>query len=101
MNYTIYKIINLINNKEYTGVHITEDVNDTYMGSGKLIKIAINKYGLSNFSKEILYNYNNKDDMFNKELELVNEEYVKRRDTYNMKCGGSGGFCKNLGRTKF
>jgi hypothetical protein len=55
MYYLIYKITNLINNKIYIGKHITKDKNDDYMGSGKLITRAIEKYGLENFKKEIIF----------------------------------------------
>ena len=52
MFYTIYKITNLINNKFYIGKHQTNNVDDEYMGSGKLITAAIKKYGANSFERE-------------------------------------------------
>lgn len=88
MFFTIYKITNKINGKYYIGKHQTENVNDNYMGSGKLIIRAIQKYGIDNFEKEILYVFDNENDMNLKEAELV----VISKDSYNLCNGGQGGF---------
>ena len=53
--YTVYKIINKVNNNYYVGSHITENPYDDYMGSGNLIKNAIKKYGILNFEKQIIF----------------------------------------------
>lgn len=90
MFYTIYKITNLRNNKIYIGQHITDDLNDAYMGSGKNIDRAKAKYGIKNFKKEILFVFDNEDDMNEKEKELVTEEFCVRDDTYNIVPGGFG-----------
>ena len=89
--YTIYKITNLINNKIYIGQHITYDLeNDTYYGSGTHLKHALKKYGKENFKKEIIFQYDNFEEMNNKEIELVNEAFIVRDDTYNILLGGQG-----------
>lgn len=90
--YTVYKITNKINNKIYIGCHITTNPNDDYIGSGKHLLRAVRKYGGENFAKEILHVFDTADEMFAKESELVNEEFVARKDTYNIKLGGSGGW---------
>lgn len=92
MHYTIYKITNTINNKIYIGKHETHDLNDGYMGSGKLIRAAISKYGIENFQKEILYQFGNRDEMNAKEAELVTEEFCADPTNYNICPGGHGGF---------
>lgn len=92
MFYIVYKITNLINNKIYIGSHKTNDLNDNYMGSGKLIKQAVEKYGFNNFKKEILFIYNNPKQMYLKEAEIVDEEFLKRTDVYNLVPGGHGGW---------
>lgn len=92
MFYTIYKITNVKDGKVYIGKHQTQDLNDGYMGSGKQLKRAQTKHGIENFKKEILFQFDNEDEMNAKEAELVTEEFCLRKDTYNLCPGGQGGF---------
>ena len=92
MFYTVYQITNIVNGKKYIGVHKTIDLDDKYMGSGKLIRRAIDKHGLQSFTKEYLAIFDNDTDMFNMESVLVNQEVVESTEYYNIKMGGSGGF---------
>lgn len=88
MHYLVYKITNVINCKSYIGCHQTKNKNDGYMGSGKLIIRAINKYGIENFTKEIMFECTSKEEMFAKERESV----TLGKHSYNLKLGGEGGF---------
>ena len=94
-HYLIYKITNLINDKIYIGQHVTYNIEDDYMGSGIYLRNAINKYGIKNFKKEILFECNNQDELDKKEAELVNEEFIQRKDTYNLNLGGSSWYYVN------
>lgn len=86
----VYKIVNTVNGKIYIGKHSTKNPYDEYFGSGIAINSAIEKYGIENFSKEILFCFTDEKEAFLKESEIVDENFVKRSDTYNMKCGGDG-----------
>ncbi len=90
MYYIIYKTTNILNNKIYIGQHITDNIDDRYMGSGSDLLRDMKKYGKNNFNKEILHVFDNFSDMDNKEIEIVNEVFIKRKDTYNIILGGQG-----------
>ena len=88
MYYTVYKITNKLNNKFYIGKHQTKNLDDGYMGSGKLIKRAIKKHGMKNFKKDIIHIFDNEKEMNEAEKELV----ILCEECYNLCEGGKGGF---------
>ena len=91
MRYTIYRTTNLLNGKFYIGKHQTTNPNDSYLGSGVLLEKAIAKHGRQNFKKEVLFDYPDQKSMDEKERELITEELVRSRQTYNAGVGGEGG----------
>jgi hypothetical protein len=92
MFYLIYKITNIVNGKIYIGSHKTKNKDDGYMGSGKYLGYAYDKHGIDRFVKEILFVFDNAAEMYAKEAELVNDDFLSEGNTYNLKRGGLGGF---------
>ena len=100
--YIVYQTINLVNNKIYIGVHKTNPEKfDGYIGNGVNInwpssymnpkwpfQYAVKKYGTKNFRRSTLYIFDNEQDAYDKEAELVTLEFVQRSDTYNLIRGG-------------
>lgn len=94
MYYYVYQITNLINGKIYVGKHkSTKHPNENgYYGSGKQISTAIEKYGIENFEKKVLYFCSSDSEASEQEALIVTEDFVRRNDTYNMHKGGTGGW---------
>ena len=84
----LYKVTNLVNGKMYIGQHVTDNLDDGYMGSGKLIKRALSKYGISNFRKEWLGFYEDEEELNYMERVFVDQTWLDRSDTYNLQIGG-------------
>ena len=91
-HYLIYKITCVINNKIYVGKHMTDNINDTYMGSGVLLRYEQDLFGLDKFKKEILFECSSEEEMNKNEAEIVNEDFIARDDVYNVMLGGDGGW---------
>ena len=89
-----YRVVNLITENFYYGVHKTSNLNDMYMGSGKYIKNAIKKYGKENFKREILKFFNTFEEALDYEAKIVNDNVLNDPKCYNLKIGGKGGSAK-------
>ena len=102
MKYIVYQTVNKVNNKIYIGVHGTEqDEFDGYIGNGVSIyrpatymhpkthfQFAVKKYGIKNFIRTTIKEFDNEKDAYRLEAELVTEEFLKRDDVYNLALGG-------------
>ena len=89
----VYETTNLINGKKYIGKRTCNCPieEDKYIGSGKLLKKAIEKYGKENFKKEILQVCNSEEDAYKKEIELIHiYNAVDNEKYYNLSEGGHG-----------
>lgn len=86
----VYMTENLINGKRYIGRDMYN--NPLYLGSGKLLKKAICKYGIENFKKITLQHCNSLD-----ELKFAEEYWIKYYNAatdktfYNILDGSTGG----------
>lgn len=86
----VYKTTNRLNNKFYVGIHSTFDYDDGYIGSGNAFIKAVKKYGKDQFYYRILSIYDTREEAIAKETEIVDEAFVKDRNTYNLVSGGIG-----------
>lgn len=92
----IYMTRNKINGKLYIGQHkrtmdITDIDDSWYLGSGKLLKKAIQKYGEENFERTILYECKSADELnYMEEVFIGYYNAVDDEQFYNIAKGGSG-----------
>jgi hypothetical protein len=105
MIYIVYCTTNILNKKIYIGVHKCESNKfDGYIGCGVYVnkpstynkpkttfQFAVQKYGPSNFKRIVIKEYDNLEDAYNLEAELVNKEFLQRKDVYNEILGGNVG----------
>lgn len=101
MKTIVYLTVNLKNNKIYIGVHSTEnpDIFDGYLGCGchrnspssyknskTPFQYAINTYGVDSFKRITLAVFDTPEEAFALEAKLVNKDFLKRSDVYNVAC---------------
>lgn len=92
-----------MNNKIYIGIHETEDPsrNDLYLGDGVIashpstykksktpFQYAVNKYGPKNFKRYTIKVCDTQEEALKIEANLVDEKFIKRKDTYNIAIDG-------------
>lgn len=105
MKVIVYCTTNIINKHIYIGVHLCkENEKSIYLGCGVYndkpstynyprtkFQYAVQKYGPKNFKRITIKEFDNEEDAYFMESEIVNEEFLKRPDVYNMVLGGRGG----------
>jgi len=88
----VYKTTNLVNGKIYVGQHATNNLDDQYIGSGKLITRAIKKYGPNNFKFEIFQFAESYEELDALEKNLISTLSANDGNIgYNIHPGGLGG----------
>lgn len=93
MNHYVYLTTNLVNGKKYIGKRSCQCPieEDSYLGSGKALRKAIDQYGPENFSKEILKICSTEDEAYRYEAEMISKYNAKEsRDFYNLDGRGRG-----------
>lgn len=105
LKYIVYCTMCIINKKIYVGVHQTNpEYYDYYIGNGcysnrpstysnpkTKYQYAIKKYGAKNFIRTTLAVFDNSDEAYLLEEQIVNKKFLERSDVYNMALGGQGG----------
>lgn len=92
MYYLVYTTVNKKNGKFYIGSHRTLNINDGYLGSGKLIKKAIQKYSRQNFVRIDLHTCRSYEEMIAEEKRLTKQFTVNNKQCYNLLIGGGHSF---------
>jgi len=86
----IYKTTNQVNGKIYIGQDKHNSPN--YLGSGKILHLAFQKYGIENFKKEIIETCESIEVLNEREIHWINFYYSTNRNIgYNIALGGQGG----------
>ncbi|MGH2612228.1 MAG: NUMOD3 domain-containing DNA-binding protein [Rhabdochlamydiaceae bacterium] len=107
MKYFVYCTTNLKTWQHYIGVHAQDNPYefDGYLGSGtwrgkkkypgkESLNQAIKKYGKENFVRSVMFVFDNEEDAYKKESEIVNEDFIGRIWNYNLQVGGKGGWAR-------
>lgn len=88
----IYITTNMINGKKYIGQKKYMKHWENYLGSGVILRNAINKYGRDNFKREIIEDCITKEDLDRKEKYWISfYDATNNKNFYNIALGGDGG----------
>lgn len=84
----------------YYGVHSTDDLDDSYIGSGYHFLNAVSKYGKESFSREIIKFFDSHDEALKYENKIITKEVLNDEYCYNIQHGGKGSKEEHLLSTK-
>lgn len=100
--FIVYLTTNKVNQKIYIGVHKTQlSKFDGYLGNGIFVnkpssykfartpfEMAVAKYGPDSFIRATIKEFETEQEALDLEKELVDLNFIKRKDTYNVTLGG-------------
>lgn len=88
--HVIYKTTCLITQRFYIGMHSTDNLDDGYLGSGKILWHSIRKYGKDKHRRENLEFLSNRKLLADRERAILTEEFRCDPLCMNLKGGGIG-----------
>lgn len=88
----LYKTTCNVTGRYYVGMHSTNNLEDGYMGSGRRLRASMRKYGIENFSKEILGFFETRELLVEAEIKTITPEMITDKNCMNLMGGGTGGF---------
>ena len=89
--YFVYRTTNTVTGEFYIGVHHSVSLEDSYLGSGRELRKAIQEYGRENFKREVLELCGSSEEAYEAEARYVTWKEVLDPKCYNVKLGGKGG----------
>ena len=72
-------------------MHSTNNLEDGYLGSGRRLRYSVNKHGKENHEREIIEYCDSREELKNRETEIVNLNEIAKEECINLKVGGEGG----------
>jgi hypothetical protein len=86
----VYKTTLITTGEFYIGVHSTDNIEDGYLGSGKIIRASLKKHGRDAFARELLAVCESRDEALQRERELVSADVLLDPLCLNIAIGGDG-----------
>lgn len=91
IKFIVYKTTNLITGQYYYGKHRqVSDTFDGYFGSSRTLIKDIEKFGMDNFTRETLYEFDSEQECYLKEQEVISNKWKEDPLCYNKQPGGKG-----------
>ena len=86
----IYKTTCLITGRYYYGMHSTDDLEDNYLGSGKILGYSIKKYGKESHIREVFETLPDRKSLVLREAEIVDKGKLNDPLCINLILGSGG-----------
>ena len=74
----IYRTTCHLTNRFYVGMHSTDNLDDGYLGSGKIFRRSLKKHGVENHFREIIEMVDSREVLRIREAEIVNAELLSK-----------------------